>query len=71
MNRDLAYSSTSRQLGYLAASELWNKIPPFEYRSPSLGWAITQHVWSLAALGCWLVLGVVSLTWAISVMRVE
>jgi ABC-2 type transport system permease protein len=71
MNRDIAYSSSSSQLGYTAGEQLWNRIPPFEYHTPETGWAIARQAWSLTALGAWLVGAILALALAVRAMRVD
>lgn len=71
MNGDLAFSSSSSQLGYTAGEDLWQRVAPFEYRAPGMRWAIERQQWSLFALGSWLLMGVVMLGCAVKVMRVE
>lgn len=69
MNEDLAFHSTSARLGYTAGSSLWASLPPFDYRAPSLSWALAQQRESLAALGLWLALGLGALTRAATTLR--
>jgi ABC-2 type transport system permease protein len=70
MNEDLAYHSTSARLGYTAAPELWARLPPFEYRVPSLSWALGSQQWSLLALVLWLFVGAGYLIWSVRTMRI-
>lgn len=71
MNGDLAYSSTSGQLGYVADSSLWSRLPAFEYHVPGPWWAIARVTWSLMALGLWVIAGLAALAWAVRVMPVD
>lgn len=71
MNRDIAYSSTSSQLGYTAGEALWDRLPPFAYRVPGPGWAMERYAWSLAALAFWMVAGCLALVATVRAMRVE
>jgi ABC-2 type transport system permease protein len=49
---DLADSEVYRV--FLADRELWERIPPFEYRSAPLGDVLRAQLGALAALGVWL-----------------
>lgn len=71
MNGDIAYSSSSSQLGYTAGSDLWDRLPAFEYHVPGATWAVAHVTSCLTALGVWLIAGLVALAWAIRVMPVD
>jgi ABC-2 type transport system permease protein len=71
MNRDLAFSATSKQLGYTADPGLWQRLAPFEYRRPTVTWAIAQQGWSLTSLAAWLLIGSLSLRYAVRGLQVE
>jgi ABC-2 type transport system permease protein len=42
---------------YLAGSELWSRVPAFEYVSPSAGWALRHQIPAIVVLIGWLFLG--------------
>jgi ABC-2 type transport system permease protein len=72
MNRDLAYSGSSAQRGaYATDAALWAAVPPFEYRTPDLAWALEQVRSSVLGLGAWLVLAVLALTASVRRLAVE
>ena len=37
----------------VAGNELWQRVAPFEYQSPGLGWVLAHYRWSLALLLGW------------------
>jgi len=71
MNRDIAHSSTSAELGYTAGSPLWNRVAAFTYDMPGPGWAIERHTSSLTALVFWLLASGAGVALAVRAMRVE
>lgn len=71
LNGDLAYSSTSSELGYRGGSELWARVPPFVYRAPSLTSALVAQRESVAALAFWLLLGTGGLVVSMRTLRVD
>lgn len=52
LNGDIAENAKPGQV-YLAGSELWNRIPDFNYEAPGLSWVLTQNALSLALMGLW------------------
>ena len=71
MNRDLAFSATSKHLGYIAGPGLWQRVAPFEYRAPTVTWAIAHQHWSLLSLAAWLLIGGLFLVSAVRGLLVE
>jgi ABC-2 type transport system permease protein len=71
MNRDLAFSATSSQLGYAAGPALWQRLAPFEYRSPTTVWALSQQRWSVISALAWLLIASGALLYAVRSLRVE
>ena len=71
MNYDLAFSATSKQLGYTAGPGLWQRLAPFEYQPPTVTSAIAQQAWSLMSLAAWLLIGGFSLLYAVHSLQVE
>lgn len=53
MNDDLAVHGVGQTGPYLADSELWASVPPFDYRGPSLGAVLRYRGWILAVLAIW------------------
>ncbi len=59
LNEDFADNAGADGWDYKADSDLWKKIPPFEYAQPSLGLALKTHGLSVLVLLIWLGLSVV------------
>jgi ABC-2 type transport system permease protein len=57
MNADIAANQRKGEV-YLAGRELWEKVPDFEYESPSTAWVLGHQRWSLMILGLWVVASV-------------
>jgi ABC-2 type transport system permease protein len=63
LNEDIAFNDLpgnrktslwiSNDHDYSAGRELWEKVPPFAYSSPGLGWVLRQHRFSLVVLLVW------------------
>ena len=51
MNGDIAANTNKGQV-YLAGRELWEKVPDFEYSSPSAGWAWATAASASSRWGC-------------------
>jgi ABC-2 type transport system permease protein len=70
LNMDMAHNSKTGDWEYKAGRALWEKIPAFEYTSPSLTWAIENVVQSLWILAVWLVASLVGLVVSVSKISV-
>lgn len=57
LNNDIVEHAKPGEV-YLAGNELWNRIPPFDYVSPSATWALGQQIPAIVVLIAWLVLAV-------------
>jgi ABC-2 type transport system permease protein len=57
MNDDIMAHPTRE--AYLAGSELWNKVPEFEYEAPATSWALANIRWSSVMLAAWLLIAFV------------
>jgi hypothetical protein len=42
--------------------EVWSQLPDFQYITPSVSSVLERNAVSLAALGLWLVLGIVAIS---------
>jgi ABC-2 type transport system permease protein len=72
MNRDLAYGGNSRRQGaYSADPERWATVKPFNYDSPSVGWALEHVRVPLIALSGWLFGAILVLAVSLRRMTVE
>ncbi|MCA1572285.1 MAG: DUF3526 domain-containing protein [Chloroflexi bacterium] len=72
MNRDLAYGGSSQRLGaYATDTELWQTIPPFEYRQPELTWSLAQAQTGAFALFFWIVAAGLALIASLRRMAIE
>jgi ABC-2 type transport system permease protein len=57
MNEDDAENSKPDAAPYLPTlrgRDLWEKVPPFEYAPPSLGWVVRRQLPNMVILLCWL-----------------
>jgi ABC-2 type transport system permease protein len=54
MNDDIVAHPTKG--AYLAGSDLWNRVPEFEYQAPATSWVLANVRSSLVVLGLWLLL---------------
>ena len=54
MNDDIMAHPTKDT--YLAGSDLWNRVPEFEYQAPATSWVLANVRSSLVVLGLWLLL---------------
>ena len=54
MNQDITEHSKPGVV-YTAGSELWAKVPEFEYDAPATSWVLEHYRWSLLLMGVWLV----------------
>jgi len=70
LNEDFADNAGADGWDYQAGSDLWKKIPPFEYAQPSLSLALKTHGLSVLVLLIWLSLSVVLARRAALVVRV-
>jgi ABC-2 type transport system permease protein len=52
MNHDIAVNQRKGEV-YLAGRELWEKVPDFEYETPSTAWVLGHQRWSLLILALW------------------
>jgi ABC-2 type transport system permease protein len=59
MNGDIARHQKPGQT-YLAGPDLWQKVPPFEYRARSVGTVLAGQGWNLALLAVWCALSIVA-----------
>jgi ABC-2 type transport system permease protein len=57
MNGDIAEHARPGVV-YTAGPELWNKVPPFAFESPTLGDVLAHYGWSLGALMLWLIVSI-------------
>ena len=55
MNDDILVHPTKGGEEYLAGSELWRKVPAFQYAEPDASWALSHYKTSGSLLGAWLV----------------
>lgn len=56
MNDDMTVNSKTNSWGtYLKGRELWQQVPDFNYTAPGAGWALSNHLWSVAMLALWFV----------------
>ncbi|NOT27640.1 MAG: DUF3526 domain-containing protein [Acidobacteria bacterium] len=54
MNQDILVHPVKDGEEYLAGSDLWQKVPPFEYEAPSASWALGHYITSTVLLSGWL-----------------
>jgi ABC-2 type transport system permease protein len=72
LNQDIVdRGNTEQAWTYKAGTGLWERIPPFTYEAPGLGWVLRNHLPSVALLALWLVLSVVIALFAVVRVRVE
>jgi ABC-2 type transport system permease protein len=64
MNDDILVHPTKAGAEYVAGSELWTKVPPFQYDAPDASWALGHYRTSLAVLAAWLAITVAAAAWA-------
>jgi ABC-2 type transport system permease protein len=57
MNGDIAEHAKPGVV-YTAGPELWNKVPPFAFESPTLRDVLAHYGWSLGALTLWLIVSI-------------
>ncbi len=62
LNVAFAEGSGAEGWAYKAGPEVWEKAPPFDYQSPSLGFALSAHWASVLCLFAWLMVAV-TLAW--------
>jgi ABC-2 type transport system permease protein len=61
MNDDWTRNARGKDFAYVGSVDLWATVPPFEYAPPAGAEVVRQQASSLAALGAWVVLGVIGL----------
>ena len=71
MNDDIAAHPTARGVVYTAGTELWSRVPEFQYESPAAGWALSHQVPSLLALAVWLALACWFAVRSVTRLRIE
>jgi ABC-2 type transport system permease protein len=71
LNGELAASGRVNTFDYTRGRDLWEKVPPFDYDVPSVGWALSERAWSATVLGAWLVVSAIAAAWSVAAMRVE
>lgn len=54
---------TKRDFGYMAADALWQKIPPYVYAQPGVGFVLGNQVLNLASLLAWTLVVVGMVVW--------
>jgi len=70
LNQDIVnHGNTEEAWKYKAGVGLWERIPPFSYEAPDLGWVLKNHLSSAALLALWLV--AVAVVMAMVVARVK
>ena len=71
LNGELASSGRFNTFDYTRGRDLWEKVPPFDYDVPTARWALSNTVWSAAALAAWLAASSIAAVWSVSSMRLE
>jgi len=72
MNSQLAYGGNSARMGsYQADASFWSSIGAFDYRQPSMRWAIGNVSSSAGALGAWVLAGAALLAMSVRRMGVQ
>ncbi len=71
LNNELAGSGRWNTFDYLRGRDLWEKVPEFDYDTPSAGWAVTQHWWSAMVLAAWCAVATAGAVAAVMTMRLE
>ena len=75
LNRDDAVNGKMPSLGvvpsYRAGRALWERVPPFQYTPPSLGWVVSHHQLSLALLALWFVAVAAALPVCVRKVRID
>jgi ABC-2 type transport system permease protein len=54
MNDDILVHPVKDGEEYIAGSELWQKVPQFQYEAPGAAWALSHYTTSIALLMVWL-----------------
>jgi ABC-2 type transport system permease protein len=54
MNDDILVHPVKDGAEYVAGSELWTKVPPFQYEAPDASWALGHYGISMTLLAAWL-----------------
>ena len=54
LNEDFAINAGDAGWEYKAGPDLWKKIPPFEYKAPTVGFALRENLSSILVLLGWL-----------------
>jgi hypothetical protein len=65
LNTDIVEHQQPGQV-YLAGSELWSRVPDFEYVSPSTGWVLQRQMPAIVILLGWLLLGTVGAFYSVT-----
>jgi ABC-2 type transport system permease protein len=71
LNGELAASGRVNTFDYTRGRDLWEKVPPFDYDVPTVGWALSARAWSATVLGAWLIVAAIAAAWSVAAMRVE
>jgi ABC-2 type transport system permease protein len=71
MNDDLTAKSKTGDFSYFGDERVWKQVPEFEYRAPSVGWALSRHWWSMVVLVAWFLFAGAALLCAVDRMRVD
>lgn len=72
LNQDIVdRGNTEQAWTYKAGIALWERIPPFTYEAPGLGWVLRNHRSSGALLALWLAAAVVVTLFAVVRVRVD
>jgi ABC-2 type transport system permease protein len=58
MNEDMMLNGAKQGDAYVAGAALWQRIPDFVYRPPSLSFALRAARWDFLVLGLWGVMAV-------------
>jgi ABC-2 type transport system permease protein len=71
MNDDLTAKSKTGDFSYFGDERVWEQVPEFEYRAPTVGWALKHQRWSMVVLAAWFLFAGAALLWAAGRMRVD
>lgn len=63
MDDDILIHPTRAGEEYLAGSELWKKLPEFQYEAPGAAWALSHYTTSIALLALWLAAAAAAAVW--------
>jgi ABC-2 type transport system permease protein len=65
LNRELAGLASWKSFSMMSGVELWSRLPEFEFDTAPVRWALAEQMWSLLALGAWLVASTAFAVWAV------